>query len=124
MTDYLAVMLPASLPRENYDLLKSLFLHFHKVVQHKDVNKMVRSHALLQTLQCLKPRAGCMVANPTQTEANMATVWGPNMMINDDPMSMQAGNLPETIKTLIKNAPTIFTVLFTTMRVCARVRWS
>lgn len=81
MADYLAVMLPASLPRENYDLLKSLFLHFHKVVQHKDITKM--------------------------TEANMATVWGPNLFLTDDPMSMQAGNLPEIVKVLIKNAPMI-----------------
>ena len=46
MADYLAVMLPASLPRENYDLLKSLFLHFHKVVQHKDITKMVPNYPL------------------------------------------------------------------------------
>lgn len=41
MTDYLSVMLPASLPPDNYELLKTIFLHFHKVVQRKDLNKMV-----------------------------------------------------------------------------------
>jgi hypothetical protein len=53
MADYLAVMLPASLPRENYDLLKSLFLHFHKVVQHKDITKMVRTTPLIRSLRSL-----------------------------------------------------------------------
>jgi hypothetical protein len=41
----------------------------------------------------------------------MATVWGPNLFLTDDPMSMQAGNLPEIVKVLIKNAPMILAVL-------------
>jgi hypothetical protein len=48
-----------------------------------------------------------------QTEANMATVWGPNLMVSDDPMGMQANALGEVVKTLIKNAPTIFSVRLT-----------
>jgi hypothetical protein len=50
MTDYLAVMLPASLSRDNYALLKSLFLHCHKVVQHKETNKMVPKYSIFKYL--------------------------------------------------------------------------
>jgi hypothetical protein len=114
MADYLAVMLPASLPRENYDLLKSLFLHFHKVVQHKDITKMVPTtplHSVSPFLWCTRPLPLFVLTPIPQTEANMATVWGPNLFRTDDPMSMQAGNLPEIVKVLIKNAPMILAVL-------------
>lgn len=104
MTDYLSVMLPASLPPDNYELLKTIFLHFHKVVQRKDVNKMVTT---LTRIRFLKTHANAT----SQNEANMATVWGPNLIASSDPMSMQSSTLPEVIKNLIKNAPTIFAVL-------------
>jgi len=80
--DYLSLMLPSSLPPDNYELLKALFMHIYRVVEKKDINKM--------------------------NESNMATVWGPNLISASDPIGMQSATLPEVIKTLIRQAPKIF----------------
>jgi len=78
MCEYLSVMLPASMSPDHYALMKALFLHFHNVYNHCEKNKM--------------------------HEANLATVWGPNLFSSTDAVNLQS----EAIKVLIRKAPTIF----------------